>query len=206
MGGGAEPTVAIVILAAGPSTRMGSSGCHKLLAEFDGMPLVRRSAYTALACQSHSVIVVTGFRDADIRDAIAGLGVQTAYNGDYLSGIASSIGRGVKAAARGEPDGIMVMLADMPALDVAALDCLIGEFRKARGPAIVRAVARGIPGNPVIFPRVEYERLCALGGDEGARKLIAASQLSVIDVEIGEGAAIDVDTPDQILAAGGIIA
>ena len=44
------------------------------------------------------------------------------------------------------------------------------------------------------------------GGDEGARKLIAASQLSVIDVEIGEGAAIDVDTPDQILAAGGIIA
>ena len=70
----------------------------------------------------------------------------------------------------------------------------------------MRAVARGIPGNPVIFPRVEYERLCALGGDEGARKLIAASQLPVIDVEIGEGAAIDVDTPDQILAAGGIIA
>jgi len=55
------------------------------------MPLVRRSAYAALACQSHSVIVVTGFRDADIRDAIAGLGVQTAYNGDYLSGMAKPV-------------------------------------------------------------------------------------------------------------------
>ncbi len=38
MGGGGEPTVAIVILAAGRSSPMGSSGCHRLFTEFGGMP------------------------------------------------------------------------------------------------------------------------------------------------------------------------
>ncbi|EJC85342.1 hypothetical protein Rleg4DRAFT_7669 [Rhizobium leguminosarum bv. trifolii WSM2297] len=44
-----EPmSVAIILLAAGRASRMGVGGPHKLLAEFAGVPLVRRSAERAL--------------------------------------------------------------------------------------------------------------------------------------------------------------
>lgn len=202
---GVETTVAIVLLAAGTSSRMGEGGLHKLLARFGGIPLVRRSAMIALTCRSSSVTVVTGYRDADIREAVAGLEVGIAHNHDYRSGMATSICAGVGVAQRAGPDGIMVMLADMPALGSADLDCLIAEFRAAGGKSIVRAMAQGAPGNPVIFPRSVYPALLTLHGDEGARKLINRYGLPVIDVEIGDGARVDVDTPEQIVAAGGVV-
>jgi molybdenum cofactor cytidylyltransferase len=37
----------------------------------------------------------------------------------------------------------------------------------------------------------------------GARHLIETSGLAVTDVEIGDAAQIDVDTPEAIIAAGG---
>lgn len=198
-------SVAIVILAAGQSSRMGVSGAHKLLAEFDGIPLIRRSAITATHCESRSVIAVTGYRHAEIEAAIADLPVKLVYNAEFSSGMARSLALGVAAAEAGRPDGIMIMLADMPALAVSDLDALIAAFRGLGGRSIVRAAARGKPGNPVIFPRALYAALKELAGDKGARELIRSSGLPIADVEIGDGALIDVDTPDAIEAAGGIL-
>ena len=55
-------SVAIVLLAAGKASRMGEGGAHKLLAEFDGIPLVRRSALAALGADAATVVAVTGHR------------------------------------------------------------------------------------------------------------------------------------------------
>ena len=52
---------------------MGAGGLHKLLAEFDGIPLVRRSASEALHTQAASVNVVTGHRHLEIIAALEGL-------------------------------------------------------------------------------------------------------------------------------------
>lgn len=198
-------TVAVIILAAGTSSRMGSNGFHKLLANFDDIPLVRRTALAATGCQSRSVVVVTGHRDAEIRDAIARLDVQIVYNDAYLSGMASSLAAGVNAAERSLPDGVLVLLADMPFLTVSDLDMLITEFQNQGGNVIVRATANGARGNPVIFPRQFFGRLKKLTGDEGARRMIGQDGVEVVDVEIGDAARIDVDTPDQIVAAGGVL-
>ncbi|OWV72357.1 molybdopterin-guanine dinucleotide biosynthesis protein MobA [Rhizobium sp. R339] len=196
-------SVAIVILAAGQSSRMG--GAHKLLAEFGGMPLIRRSAITASNCESHSVIVVTGYRHAEIEAAIADLPVKLVHNAEFSSGMARSLALGVAAAEADQPDGIMIMLADMPALTAPDLDALIAAFRSCGGRSIVRATAGGRLGNPVIFPRALYAALKSLTGDKGARELIKGSGLPIADIEIGDGALIDVDTPDAIEAAGGIL-
>ena len=57
-GAESELKVDIVLLAAGRSSRMG--GPNKLLALFDGKPLVRRTAERALGSKAAGTIVVTG--------------------------------------------------------------------------------------------------------------------------------------------------
>ncbi|MGO6686426.1 nucleotidyltransferase family protein [Rhizobium leguminosarum] len=200
-----KASVAIVILAAGRASRMGEGGKHKLLAEFDGVPLVRRSALTALGADAASVIVVTGHRRSEIEAALDGLVLTFIDNPDYASGMASSLIAGFSSRGADSTDGILVMLADMPGISTTHLDALISAFRNAGGKAVVRAVSRGKPGNPVILPRPLNQAVLRLEGDVGARDIIATSGLPVLDVDVGDAALLDVDTPEEILAAGGAL-
>ncbi|MBW9070152.1 NTP transferase domain-containing protein [Agrobacterium pusense] len=205
----AEPsrpvTVAAVILAAGMASRMGEGGAHKLLAEFDGEPLVRRTTKAALGVEPASVIVVTGHRRSEIEASLSGLDVTFVENPDYASGMASSLISGFSAPGAGDADGVLVMLADMPGVKSANLNLLIEAFRSASGRAIVRAVSRGKRGNPVILPRAVGDAVMRLEGDIGARHIIESSGLPVIDVDIGDAAHLDVDTPEAVQAAGGVL-
>jgi len=198
-------TVAIVILAAGRASRMGEGGRHKLLAEFDGVPLVRRSALTALGSDAASVIVVTGHRRSEIEAALDGLALTFVDNPDYASGMATSLITGFSSRGADSAEGVLVMLADMPGISSEHLDALISAFRNAGGRAVVRAVSRGKPGNPVILPRSLNQAVLRLEGDVGARDIIATSSLPVRDVDVGDAALLDVDTPDEVLAAGGVM-
>jgi molybdenum cofactor cytidylyltransferase len=56
----------------------------------------------------------------------------------------------------------------------------------------------------VIFPSSWFERLKGLAGDVGARALLKDNAAAIIDVEIGEAALADVDTPEELTAAGGV--
>ncbi|NTJ65808.1 NTP transferase domain-containing protein [Agrobacterium rhizogenes] len=200
-----EISVAIVLLAAGKASRMGEGGSHKLLAEFDGVPLVRRSASTALASGASDIIAVTGHRQDEIGKALDGLALQQVFNPDYASGMASSLVAGVGTRAAQKADGVLVMLADMPGVASDDLMVLMAAFREASGQAIVRAVSGGKRGNPVILPRSVLNAVMRLEGDVGARHIIETSGLPVIDVEIGEAAHLDVDTPEAVVAAGGVL-
>jgi molybdenum cofactor cytidylyltransferase len=201
----AQISVAIVLLAAGKASRMGEGGPHKLLAEFDGIPLVRRSAATALASGAAAVVAVTGHRRREIEQALADLPVERVHNPDYASGMASSLVAGVGAPVTQRADGVLVMLADMPGVTSDDLKALIAAFRKANGQAIVRAVSRGKRGNPVILPRTVFDAVMRLEGDVGARHIIETAGLPVVDLDIGDAAHLDVDTPEAVLAAGGIL-
>lgn len=201
----AQISVAVVLLAAGSASRMGEGGSHKLLAEFDGVPLVRRSALTAMASGVSAVIVVTGHRRGDIEQVLGDLAGERVYNPDYASGMASSLVAGVGTRAAQRADGVLVMLADMPGVTSDDLNVLIAAFREAGGQAIVRAVSGGKRGNPVILPRSVLNAVMRLEGDVGARHIIETSGLPVIDVEIGEAAHLDVDTPEAVVAAGGVL-
>jgi molybdenum cofactor cytidylyltransferase len=201
---GAE-RVAALILAAGKASRMGEGGAHKLLAEFDGVPLVRRCALAAIDGGACSVSVVTGHRHSEIESALSGLELAAVHNPYYASGMASSLIAGFTSEVASQADGIMVMLADMPGVSAADLNALIQAFRQSRGEAIVRAVSRGKRGNPVILPRQLYGAVAHLKGDIGARHIIETAGLPIVDVDIGDGAHLDVDTPEAVIAAGGIL-
>jgi molybdenum cofactor cytidylyltransferase len=200
-----ELSVGALMLSAGRASRMGKDGPHKLLAEFEGMPLVRRSAGMLLASQASPVVAVTGHRREEIEAALSGLAVAAHFNPDYASGMASSLVRGVSSPELTSKDGVLVMLADMPGVTTAHIDLLIKAFREAGGGVVVRSVSDGKRGNPIILPRLAYDAVLRLEGDVGARALIESSGLSVIDVDIGPAAHLDVDTPEAVVAAGGVL-
>ncbi len=202
----ADPgALGLVVLAAGRASRMGEGGGHKLLAEFDGEPLVRRAVRQALEAKVGPVTVVTGHRSADVAAALVGLEVQVEENPDFASGMAGSLKVGLASVEAKGLAGMMVLLADMPNVLSADIASLSQAYRKAGGKAIVRAVSCGQRGNPVILPAATFEALKTLEGDIGARPVIESAGLAVIDVEIGPAARLDVDTPEAILAAGGIL-
>jgi molybdenum cofactor cytidylyltransferase len=196
-------TVGIVLLAAGKSTRMGRGGQHKLLAEFDGVPLVRHLTIEALASGASAVTVVTGYRRDKIVACLSGLEVSFVHNPNYASGMATSLIAGWLASWHRSADGVLIMLADMPHVTAEHLRKLISCFRDSGGGVIVRAVGKGRWGNPVILPQSLGDEVQRLRGDIGARHIILGSGLEVIDVDIGEAALIDVDTPEDVIASGG---
>lgn len=195
-------SVAALVLAAGRASRM--SGSHKLLAAFDGQALVRRSVEAALAARPERVLVVTGHRADEIEAELAGLEVDIIRNPDHAQGMSTSLRAGVSALDPG-CDGVAVMLADMPHVTGADVRRLLDAFAASGGQAVVRAVSGGKRGNPVVLPRGTFSAILQLEGDVGARHIVESVGLDVVDVEIGAAAHVDVDTPEAVLAAGGVL-
>ena len=194
--------VAAVLLAAGRSSRMGPQ--NKLLADFEGVPLVRRVAQRLAESGASATVAVVGHQAERVRDALAGLALSVVDNLGYADGLSTSLKAGV-AALPASADGAMIVLGDMPGISTTDLDALIAAFAKAGGGAVVRATHGGKRGNPVILPRALFAEVEKLEGDTGARHIVEASDTEVIDVEIGEAASVDVDTPDAMREAGGVL-
>lgn len=197
--------VAAIVLAAGKASRMGEGGPHKLLAEFDGVPLIRRIVLQAVSSSASRVVVVTGHRSDEVVACLAGLAVDIIFNPDFAEGMAGSLKTGLAVLPPDTVNGVMVMLADMPKITTAHLDTLISRFVELHGEAVVRPTANGQPGNPVILPASLFPALSLLEGDKGARMVIEKSGLQVAGVEIGEAALAYADTSQAIIALGGVL-
>lgn len=191
-----------VLLAAGRSSRMG--GPNKLLALFEGKPLVRRTAERVLASRASGTVVVTGHQGERVTAALSGLDLAFADNARFADGLSTSLKAGI-GSVPASAAGALVVLGDMPGVSSADIDRLIDAFRKSGAKAVVRASCGGKRGNPVILPRALFAAVVQLEGDTGARHLVEAEGLDVVDVEIGPAAAVDVDTPEALQSAGGVL-
>jgi molybdenum cofactor cytidylyltransferase len=190
--------VAAIVLAAGRSTRMG--GPNKLLAEINGVPLVRIAAQEALASRAHPVIVVTGHQRELVQAALAGLDVRLVHNPDFAAGLSTSVKAGI-AAVPDDVDGAIVCLGDMPQVNAPLVDKLLAAFDPEQGALVVVPVIDGKRGNPVVWSRRFFSELATLEGDTGARNLIAGFAEAVTEVPLsGTAALVDVDTPEALEA------
>ncbi len=190
-----EPRVELLLLAAGASSRM--RGEDKLLKPVKGEALLRRSVQAALEAGLEAVHVVIPDGHAARRAALEGLAVNIVETADAAEGMAASLRAGM-AVLGAEADAVVVALADMPEVSGADIAALVAGFDPAKGREICRAVtAGGRRGHPVLFGRRFFESLAALTGDQGARAVLAAAPEFVFDVGTGgEGAVVDLDTPE----------
>lgn len=191
-----SPRIAALVLAAGRSTRMG--GSNKLLASAHGVPLALRATNAAAASRATSVTVVTGFEAEKIEAMVAGPRVAIVRNPDYAEGMSASLRCGIQALPA-DSDGVVVLLADMPQITAAHIDALIDAY--AAGPAIIVPMRAGRRGNPILWPRRHFAAMQTIGGDRGARELLAQHAAEVVAVEMADDAIFaDVDTPEDLAA------
>jgi molybdenum cofactor cytidylyltransferase len=93
----------------------------------------------------------------------------------------------------------------MPEVTAKVIDRLISAFASRSGPAIVLPTVGGKRGNPVLWSREFFPELMTVTGDTGARHILGAHEDAVERVEIGAAAGVDVDTPEALSAAGGVL-
>ena len=93
----------------------------------------------------------------------------------------------------------------MPGVTSAMIDRLIEAFRPEEGALIVVPTFAGRRGNPVLWSARFFAELRAVEGDTGGRKLIAANPDAVVEVELGSAVALDIDTPAELAAIGGVL-
>lgn len=191
-----EPTIPAMLLAAGQSRRMGA--INKLLAQIDGISMIRRVTETILTSKAGPLIVVTGHEADRIRTELEGCEVTFIHNPDYAEGLSSSLRTGIYGLPDAA-DGVLVCLADMPQVTASHVDKLIAAFDPIEGRAICVPTSNGKRGNPVIWDARFFSEMTAVSGDVGARHLIGEYDDLVCEVEIGDGGVlVDIDTPQAL--------
>lgn len=191
MEAGQTPEIAILLLAAGQSSRM--RGRDKLMEEVDGAPLLATMVQRA---QATGLPVFVTLPDPD-HPRVALIGDATPVMvPDAAQGMSASIRRGI-AALPPHIRAVMILPADMPELTTQDFETLAQVYERNSSSVIRGATSDGHPGHPVLFPRVCFEDLKSVSGDQGARALIKSGKLTVRSVPLpGNHALTDLDTPE----------
>lgn len=192
------PRIAALILAAGRAERLHGA---KLTAEIAGKAMVRRVAEAALASAARPVIAVLGHEADAVGAALAGLPVALVRNPRFAEGLSTSLACGL-AALPPEAEGVLVLLGDMPFVEPADLAALIAAFSPGAGRTICVPTVDGQWGNPVLFGRVHFAEMAAVGGDRGARALLARHRAALAEVAVADSRVlVDIDTPEALAQA-----
>ena len=193
-----------VVLAAGAGRRFaGQGGDRKLLAPFEGRPLIAGALDAAFAAPARRVLLVTD-GDPDLARVAADQAQAVGRMSDLDIVVAADAAEGMGASLRTAvgalpPDceAVFVFLGDMPRTPPG----LAGDLLDALTPG-VDAVAPRLAerrGHPVLFGKACFPALRALAGDVGARALLAAIGERLALVECSDpGVLFDVDRPRDL--------
>lgn len=183
--------IAILILAAGASSRMGRT---KQLLPWENTTLLGNAIRNAKASDAGCVTIVLGANAEAIRKKSLQVGIEIIKNTEWKSGLGSSIACGAKFLSKKYPEtkGILVMLADQPLIDSSYLQEMMGTF-DSDGKTIISTAYKDRAGVPALFPESCFEKLATLDDDFGAKSIINGPNEKVLILDPGRKT-LDVDT------------
>lgn len=189
-----EPGLAVLILAAGESKRLGTA---KQLLKFHSYTLLEHVIQNARAV-SEKIFVVLGAHAESIEKKTDLSGCQVVANTNWQNGMGSSIAAGVQSITDNTPDckEILVLLTDQPKVSRELLTSLVDTHHHQSN--LITACNYGSTyGVPAIFDQALFGELKALKGDTGAKSIIKShfSKANFIDFPEGH---IDIDTQDDL--------
>lgn len=181
-----------VILAAGESSRYGSL---KQLLTWRGKPFVRQVAETALRAGLEPVVVVTGFRAAEVESALSGLPVTIVHNPDYQQGQGTSIRAGT-ASLSSKAGAAIFLLADQPQIPVEVIRALVEAHGQKMQAILAPLVLEERRANPVLFDRDTFSDLLKIKGDVGGRAIFDKHRVEYLPWH-DPSLLLDVDKPQD---------
>lgn len=187
--------VGAVILAAGSSSRLGRP---KQIVRFEGESLLRRAVAAAENGGCRPVVVVTGAHAEASRRELEGLDVIETYNGDWQSGMGSSIRAGVASAVTAEPRlaAVVLMVCDQPHVTANVVARIVAVHRSRKFPLVASAYG-GSFGVPALFSSTFFSELAAVEGAAGAKQVIQRHEAEGHFLPFA-GAEVDVDTEEDV--------
>lgn len=193
---GQASNFAAIILAAGLSTRMGD--VNKLLLEFDGQTLLRRSVMAVKAAGIGEILIVLGHDCDHTMMQLTDLNVRHVVNSEYQAGQMGSVHCGLSSLS-GEKKAVFICLADQPMINATHLQSLMFEFdRMPENKQIVVPVFQNQRGNPVILSETVRRQVLQDGGNPGCRRFIDGHPELVNWVTADDVAFInDIDTQEE---------
>ena len=199
-----RPAIAMIVLAAGRSSRMAPQ--HKLLVtDRAGKPMVARVVDNLLGAPGRPLIVVTGHRQDEVRAALGSRPVTLVEAPDWSAGLSASLRAGI-AAAPADARAAIVCLGDMPLVTARTIERLVAAYDPDEGRLIVAPTWQGELGNPVLWDRRFFPEMMALAGDRGARALMERHAEHLTTVAMDDDAVLrDVDTAEQLAGLPGFL-
>jgi molybdenum cofactor cytidylyltransferase len=180
-----------LLLAAGSAKRFGSDKLRHALPH--GVTIAAQAA-RHLKSQVEIVAVVRPGSD-ELARALQGEGCKVVICDNAAEGMGASLACAVRAAQAA--DAWLVALGDMPFVRPSS----IGAVRAALegGAGIAAPYFRARRGHPVGIASRYKQELIALGGDEGAKALLALHGAELLKIPVGDPGVIrDIDRPEDL--------
>lgn len=185
--------VAAVVLAAGQSQRMGE---FKLLFKWKNKSLIEHVVDVLLRTSVSEIIVVTGYREKEIREQLQGRKVKFIYNPFYREGQSTSVRVGLEAVSS-ETEATFFVLGDQPKISVEVIEKICDIFSTSDAH-VVYPRYQGQRGNPVLFSKDVFPLFNLLQGNEGGKMIIGKPGVCVRFVDTNcAGVVMDIDTPED---------
>ncbi|MBD2356784.1 nucleotidyltransferase family protein [Tolypothrix sp. FACHB-123] len=186
--------IAIIILAAGASSRMGQP---KQLLPYQGRSLLQHTVESAIASLCNPVIVVLGANAQQIRSQVNQNLVQIVENPQWHLGMSTSIRSGISALNNYSQniEAAVITVCDQPYISTEIINNLIAAYSSTKKPIVASQYAETL-GVPALFSRQFFPELLELNKDTGAKYLIKKYRDLVLTVNFPLGS-IDIDTPQD---------
>ncbi|WP_437395255.1 nucleotidyltransferase family protein [Flagellimonas lutimaris] len=191
----AEENIAVVVLAAGGSSRLGRP---KQLVEFKGNTLLEHTMAKVDMLGFQTKILVLGANQDKIQQRISSDGFKVVVNPNWEQGMASSIKIGLEAALAEENglEHVLFLVSDQPFLERANLIQLV-HTQLTKNPKATYSKYGDNIGVPAIFGKAAFPLLMQLEGDEGAKKLTLLEDFNFC-TETFKNGGFDVDTEEDV--------
>ncbi|MFY0674041.1 MAG: nucleotidyltransferase family protein [Bacteroidia bacterium] len=184
---------AILVLAAGSSSRMGKA---KQLLPFKNETLLNNVLQTAITANIGKVYCVLGANFKVVNDSIQGqLPVKAIENPKWALGMGSSIKCGLQKIREKEPrlKNLLITLADQPLVSSNHLTNLVQASNRFPNK-IIATRYKNKKGVPALFPFNFFDNISQIHDQFGSKQLINQSDNAIaIDCDLKE--LFDIDTP-----------
>jgi len=170
--------IAIVILAAGASKRMGKP---KQLLKWGDDTLINHTIKTAIKLNTKELIVVLGAHSELMKNNIDSSEMTILNNLNWEKGLGTSIACAIDYLQNSKPkvDAVLIILCDQPLITSNFLKSIVSKFQPNKQQIIATSYGKGKQGVPALFHKVYFNELITLSDDQGAKDLLKKHQTQV---------------------------